>query len=140
MRVGGLVIDEPILVIWVINVPLPFFRYHHLLGALGAFLRVAAREIAGISQGHGRLGPSDLLGLSAPHSEAQICVGDFLKAQERNRPEVYQREHKSRQWVAEGTFVSLDRLSWARSRPRRLWNCEGYMASLAHNGLKAMLR
>ena len=66
----------------------------------------------------------------------------FLKAQERNRTEAYRREHKRRQLVAEGTFASLDRLSRARSRLRRLWkvDCEGYMAGLAHNVLKAIRR
>ena len=40
----------------------------------------------------------------------------------------------------EGPFASLDRLGWARSRLRGLWkvDCEGYMAGLAHNVLKAV--
>ena len=61
-----------------------------------------------------------------------------LRARERNRTAAYHREHVYRRIVAEGTFASLDRLSWARSRLRGLWkvDCEGYMAALAHNVLK----
>ena len=61
-----------------------------------------------------------------------------LRARERNRTATYHREHIYRRIVAEGTFASLNRLSWARSRLRGLWkvDCEGYMAALAHNVLK----
>ena len=40
--------------------------------------------------------------------------------------------------MVEGTFASLDRLGWEKSRLRGLWkvDCEGYMAALAHNVLK----
>ena len=66
----------------------------------------------------------------------------LLQALERNKTRDYHRERKRRQTIAEGTFASLDRLGWARSRLRRLWkvDCEGYMAGLAHNVLKAMRR
>ena len=62
----------------------------------------------------------------------------YLRARERNRTSEYQRERFRRRTIAEGTFASLDRLSWARSRLRGLWkvDCEGYMAALAHNLLK----
>ena len=61
----------------------------------------------------------------------------YQRARERNRT-----ERRLRQTVAEGTFASLDRLSWARSRLRGLWkvDCEGYMAALAHNILKTVRR
>ena len=62
----------------------------------------------------------------------------YQRARERNRTEGYRRERRRRQTIAEGTFASLDRLNWARSRLQGLWNvdCEGYMAALAHNVLK----
>ena len=49
---------------------------------------------------------------------------------------------KRRQTTVEGAFASLDRLSWARSRLRGLWkvDCEGFMAAIAHNVLKAVRR
>ena len=51
----------------------------------------------------------------------------YERARERNRTAAYRREHRRRQPIAEGTFASLDRLSWARSRLRGLWklDCEG---------------
>ena len=66
----------------------------------------------------------------------------YLKARERNGTAAYHREHISRRIVAEGTFASLDRLGWAKSRLRGLWkvDCEGYMAALAHNVLKMVRR
>ena len=62
----------------------------------------------------------------------------YLRARERNGTAEYQRERFRRRTIAEGTFASVDRLSWARSRLRGLWkvDCEGYMAALAHNLLK----
>ena len=65
-----------------------------------------------------------------------------LRARERNRTAAYRREQKGRRIVAEGAFASLDRLGWAKSRLRGLWrvDCEGYMAALAHNVLKAVRR
>ena len=61
-----------------------------------------------------------------------------LLARERNQTGEYRRERVRRQTIAEGTFASLDRLGWSRTRLRGLWkvNCEGYMASFAHNVLK----
>ena len=65
----------------------------------------------------------------------------YSRARERNRTAVYQRERFRRRAIAEGTFASLDRLGWDKSRLRGLWkvDCEGYMAALAHN-LKKMVR
>ena len=61
-----------------------------------------------------------------------------LLARERNQTSEYRRERVRRQTIAEGAFASLDRLGWARARLRGLWkvDCEGYMASFAHNVLK----
>ena len=65
-----------------------------------------------------------------------------LGARERNRTAAYRREQKVRRIVSEGTFASLDRLGWVRSRLRGLWRvgCEVSMAALAHNVLKAVRR
>ena len=65
----------------------------------------------------------------------------YLRARERNRTAAYQRERFRRRTIAEGTLASLDRLGWDKSRLRGLWkvDCEGYMASLAHN-VKKMVR
>ena len=43
-----------------------------------------------------------------------------LRARERNRTATYHREQKNLRIVSEGTFASLDRLSWAKSRLRGL--------------------
>jgi len=61
-----------------------------------------------------------------------------LLARERNRTSEYRRERIRHQAIAEGTFASLDRLGWARTRLRGLWkvDCEEYMAPFAHNVLK----
>ena len=66
----------------------------------------------------------------------------LLQAQELKKTPDYRRERKRRQSIAEGTFASLDRLGWSRSRLRGLWkvDCEGYMAALAHNVLKLVRR
>ena len=65
----------------------------------------------------------------------------YSRAQERNRTAAYQRERFRRRTIVEGTFASLDRLGWEKSRLRGLWkvDCEGYMAALAHN-VKKMVR
>ena len=67
---------------------------------------------------------------------------EYLRARERNRTEAYRQEIRRRQTIAEGTFASLDRLSWARTRLGGLWkvDCEGYMAALAHNVKKLVRR
>ena len=65
-----------------------------------------------------------------------------MLARERNQTSEYRREKVRRQTIAEGTFASLDRLGWARTRLRGLWkvDCEGYTASFAHNVLKVVRR
>ena len=45
-----------------------------------------------------------------------IYYPEFLRAGERNRSEDYRREMNRRKTIAEGTFASLDRLGWAKSR------------------------
>jgi hypothetical protein len=65
---------------------------------------------------------------------------EFLLSRERNKTEEYQREIRKRKTVIEGVFASLDRLGWMRSKLRGLpkVNCEGFIAALAHNVLKAL--
>ena len=67
---------------------------------------------------------------------------EYPRAKERNCSDAYPQGLRRRQTIAEGTFPSLDRLSWARTRLRGLWKvgCEGYMADLAHNVLELMRR
>ena len=71
-----------------------------------------------------------------------IYYPEFLRAGERNGSEDYRREMNRRKTVAEGTFASLDRLGWAKSRLRGLAkvDCEGFMAAIAHNVAKAVRR
>ena len=66
----------------------------------------------------------------------------YLRAREQNQTPVFRREMRRRQTTVEGAFASLDRLGWARSRLRGLWkvDCEGFMAAIAHNVLKAVRR
>ncbi len=63
-----------------------------------------------------------------------------LKARERNQSPEYEEEMRKRRTTAEGTFASLDRLGWASCKLRDLWkvDCEGFIAALAHNVLKAI--
>ena len=65
-----------------------------------------------------------------------------LEAKERNRAPDYRREMRGRQTTVEGISASIDRLGRARSRLRGLWkvDCEGFMAAIAHNVLKAVRR
>ena len=44
----------------------------------------------------------------------------FLAAQARNQTAAFRREQNRRRTVAEGTFASLDRLDWEKSRRRGL--------------------
>jgi hypothetical protein len=64
------------------------------------------------------------------------------QGQKRNESAEYQEEMRRRRTTAEGIFASLDRLGWRRCKLRGLWkvDCEGYLASLAHNVLKAVRR
>ena len=65
-----------------------------------------------------------------------------LEAQERNQTPSYRREMARRRTIVEGILASLDQLGWAKSRLRGLWKVdyEGFMASIAHNVLKAVRR
>ena len=63
---------------------------------------------------------------------------EYSRARERNRTAAYRRESIRRKTIVEGTFASLDRLGWEKSRLRGLWkvDCAGYTAALAHNVLQ----
>ena len=63
-----------------------------------------------------------------------------LLARERNQSSEYRRERVRWQTIAEGIFAALNRLGWARCRLRGRWkvDCKRYMASFAHNVLKAV--
>ena len=65
-----------------------------------------------------------------------------LLAMDRNRTPGYRREMNRLRTIAEDTFTSLDPLGWSRSRLRRLWkgDCGRFLASIAHNVLKAVRR
>ena len=47
---------------------------------------------------------------------------------------------RNRKAIIEGIFACQDRLGWARCKLRGLWkvDCEGFLAALAHNILKAI--
>ena len=62
----------------------------------------------------------------------------YQRARERNRTVAYRRERRLRQTVAEGTFASLDRLSWPApgSGDWGRWTARVTLAALAHNVLK----
>ena len=66
----------------------------------------------------------------------------YIRAKERNCSDAYRQGLRRRQTIAAGTFPSLDRLSWARTRLRGLCKvgCEGYMADLAHNVFELVRR
>ena len=52
---------------------------------------------------------------------------------------VYEEEIRKRKTIVEGVFACQDRLGWARCKLRglRKVDCEGFLAALAHNILKA---
>jgi len=59
---------------------------------------------------------------------------------ELNNTVSYGEEIRKRKAIIEGVFACQDRLGWARCKLRGLWkvDCEGFLAALAHNILKAV--
>jgi len=57
-----------------------------------------------------------------------------------NKTLAYSEAIRKRQSIIEGVFACQDRLGWARCKLRGLWkvDCEGFLASLTHNILKAL--
>lgn len=74
-----------------------------------------------------------MVGLS-PHFEA------IQRARERNATSIYQDQIRARSHLVEGVFAHLDRLGFRRVRMRGIHkvDCEGFIASLAHNLKKAV--
>src|SRR5262249_35290770 len=66
----------------------------------------------------------------------------FRRAARLNTTAQYQREIRRRKTTAEGVFAHLDRLGWdrARFRGRDKVDCQGSIAALAHNILKALTK
>jgi len=67
---------------------------------------------------------------------------EFRRADQLNQTVAYQREMARRKTVVEGVFARLDRLDWDRARLRGLdrVDCQGGIAALAHNILKALTK
>lgn len=81
-----------------------------------------------------------------PPSEKGRCIKastyypEFQRATELNKTLAYEEEIRKRKTIVEGVFACQDRLGWARCKLRGLWkvDCEGFLAALAHNILKAV--
>jgi len=65
---------------------------------------------------------------------------EFQQAAELNGTPAYGEEIGRRKAIIEGVFACQDRLGWARCKLRGLWkvDCEGFLAALAYNMLKAV--
>jgi transposase len=81
-----------------------------------------------------------------PPNEKGRCVKlsayypEFQRATELNGTLAYEEEIRKRKTIVEGVFACQDRLGWSRCKLRGLWkvDCEGFLAALAHNILKAV--
>jgi hypothetical protein len=79
-------------------------------------------------------------------SEKRHCIKmntyypEFQQAAELNNTLAYSEEIRKRKTIVEGIFACQDRLGWARCKLHGLWkvDCEGFLAALAHNILKAV--
>ena len=67
---------------------------------------------------------------------------EFRRARRLNATGQYQREMQRRKTVVEGVFARLDRLGWDEARGRGIErvDCQGSIAALAHNILKALTK
>jgi hypothetical protein len=63
---------------------------------------------------------------------------DARWAVELNETQAYAEQIRKRKTVIEGVSACQDRLGWSRCKLRGVWkvDCEGFLASLAHNILK----
>ena len=70
----------------------------------------------------------------SPHYEA------IQRARRRNETPIYRDRIRARSHLAEGVFAHLDQLGFRKARMRGLdrVDCEGFIASLAHNLKKAV--
>ena len=81
-----------------------------------------------------------------PSQEKRRCIklsvyyAEFERARGVNKTLAYSEAIRKRQSIIEGVFACQDRLGWARCKLRGLWkvDCEGFLASLTHNILKAL--
>src|SRR3990170_3854557 len=91
---------------------------------------------------YGMLHPQDMS--SAETEAGQVALsryqGEFRRAQRVNETIRYEREMRRRKTVVEGVFARLDRLGWDTARLRGIEkvDCQGSVAALAHNILKAL--
>lgn len=67
---------------------------------------------------------------------------EFRRARRLNETVRYEQEIRRRKTVVEGVFARLDRLSWDRARFIGIekLNCQGYIAAIGHNILKALTK
>ncbi len=65
---------------------------------------------------------------------------EIQRAVKLNETQAYREEIRKRKTIIEGVFACQDRLGWSRCKLRGVWkvDCEGFLASLAHNILKAL--
>ena len=63
---------------------------------------------------------------------------EIQRAVELNETQDYAEQIRKRKTIIEGVFACQDRLGWARCKLRGMWkvDCEGFLATLAHNILK----
>jgi len=93
---------------------------------------------------YGMLHPQDMS--SAETEAGQVGLsryqGEFRRAQRVNETIRYQREMRRRKTVVEGVFARLDRLGWDKAclRGKDKVDCQGSIAALAHNILKALTK
>ena len=91
-----------------------------------------------------RVCPRKAACLSPSEKERSIKVSayyhEFQQAAELNGTPAYGEEIGRRKAIIEGVFACQDRLGWARCKLRGLWkvDCEGFLAALAYNMLKAV--
>lgn len=84
--------------------------------------------------------------LSAKGRFKSVSVGRYYslakRAHQLKDSAKHRREMKRRQVVVEGVHAHLDQLGWDECKLRGLWkvDCEGYVAALAHNLLKALTK
>lgn len=65
---------------------------------------------------------------------------EFRRARQLNQTVRYQREMRRRKTAVEGVFARFDRLAWEKAKFRGIerLDCQGTIAALAHNILKAL--
>src|SRR5262245_58777006 len=89
-------------------------------------------------------GPRELLGPKKTRKHVRVSRYAYTlrRAARLNATVQYQREIRRRKTAAEGVFAHCDGLAWdrARFRGREIVDCQGSIAALAHNVLKALTK